>query len=81
MALKIKQYSKSELEYIDRSVNEGKSWSVIGKALKRSEHAVYQRYRKYVKNNDTPKVITVDNSEVNSVILNIKGVEITMVFK
>ena len=81
MDLKINQYSKSELEYIERAVREERTWGEIGKALNRSSNAVYQRYRKFVKNNDTPKVITVNDSEVNSVTLNIKGVEITMVFK
>ena len=75
------QYSQSELEYIERAVREERTWKEIGRALNRSSHGVYQRYRRYVKNNGTPKVITVNDSEVNSVTLNIKGVEITMVFK
>lgn len=79
MAVKLKHYTQSEIEYIDRSRNEGKSWKIIAKALKRSENAIYQKHRKYLKAN--AKTFEVNKEEVKSVSFNVKGIEITMVFK
>ena len=79
MAVKLKHYTQSEIEYIDRSRNEGKSWKIIAKALKRSESAIYQKHRKYLKAN--AKTFEVNKEEVKSVSFNVKGIEITMVFK
>lgn len=79
MALNKGNYSVSEIEYIKRSRNEGKTFKKIAKGLNRSEIGVYQKFKKL--GITTPQVVHVDTKELNSVTLNVKGVEITMVFK
>lgn len=79
MAVKLRHYTQSEIEYIDRSRNEGKTWKVIAKALKRTENGVYQKHRKYLMAN--AKTFEVNKEEVKSMSFNLKGIEITMVFK
>jgi hypothetical protein len=80
MAVKRGNYTQAEIEYIKHSRTQGKSWHEIAKALKRSSgSAVYQKYVKTTA--PESKVIKVENEEVNSISFNIKGVEITMVFK
>lgn len=79
MALKKGTYSVSEIEYIKRSHNEGMNFKQISKGLNRSEVGVYQRFKKLA--TTEPKVVHVDTKELNSVTFNMKGVEITMVFK
>lgn len=79
MALKkVGRYSAKEVEYIKTSREEGVSWATIGKKLKRNPQTVMRKYYRI----EEPKVVrTVENKELNSVTLNVKGVEITMVFK
>lgn len=78
MAVKRSNYTQAEIEYIKHSRTQGKSWEEIAKALNRSSAtAVYQKFSKL----EAPKVIKVKDEEVNSISFNIKGVEITMVFK
>jgi hypothetical protein len=77
MAINKGNYSHSEVEYIVRSRNEGKSFSQIAKGINRSPQGVYQKYKKANK----PSVIEVDTKELNSVTMVVKGIEITMVFK
>lgn len=76
-----KNYTQAELYAIQHRVEKGQSWDKIARALNRSTgNAVYQRYRKFLKNKEH-KVITVGKQDAKSVTFNIKGVEITMVFK
>lgn len=79
MALNRGNYSVSEIEYIKRSRNEGRTFKQIAKGLNRSEIGVYQKFKKLATNE--PQVVHVDTKELNSLTLNVKGVEITMVFK
>jgi hypothetical protein len=80
MAVNKGNYTQAEVEYIEHARTQNKSWETIAKALNRSSAAaVYQKYTKIT--NPTPEVVKVENEEVNSISFNIKGVEITMVFK
>jgi len=81
MALKIKHYTQAELYAIEKRVKKGHDWDKIAIALGRpSGNAVYQRYMKFIKNKEY-KVIEVSKQEAKSVTFNVRGVEITMVFK
>ena len=81
MALKIKHYTQAELYAIDKRVKKGHDWDRIAVDLGRpSGSAVYQRYLKFIKNKEH-KVIEVNKQEAKSVTFNVRGVEITMVFK
>jgi IS30 family transposase len=79
MALKkVGRYSAQEVEYIKTSREEGVNWVTIAKKLKRNPQTIMRKYYRL----EEPKVIrTVDTKDLNSVTLNVKGVEITMVFK
>ena len=81
MALEKKHYTQAELYAIDKRVKKGHDWDRIAVDLGRpSGSAVYQRYIKFIKNKEH-KIIEVKKQEAKSVTFNVRGVEITMVFK
>lgn len=79
MALnKTGRYSAQEVEYIKTSREEGANWVTIARKLKRNPQTIM---RKYYRLKEAKIIRTVDAKDLNSVTLNVKGVEITMVFK
>lgn len=75
MALKRGAFSTQEVEYIEKSREQGVDTLKISKQLNRSESSVIKNIAK------RSKTIALKDKELNSVTLSVLGVEITMLFK